>query len=128
MTGFAAPSFIAKGNISPSRFVKQSGDHGVLQCVANEEAIGVSHEGTREAPITGITPLTAIEGEGVMVYTDTVTCEIEAGANITAGQKLKPDANARAVPAVATDVYSAVALAGAASGERCKCMVTRGVA
>jgi len=121
-----APNFIAKGDIGPSLFVKQSGDHGVVICDTGDEAIGVSHEGTREAPVTGVTPLTAKEGEAIMVYTDTWTCEIIAGDTITAGQKLKPDSTGRAVPAVATNVYSAIAKAGATVGQKCKCIVTVG--
>lgn len=123
-----SPSFIAKGNIPPSRFVKQSGDHGIVICVANDEAVGVSHEGTREAPITGITPLAAIANESCQVYTDTWTCEVIAGDTITAGAKLKPGADGVAIPAVAGNVYSAIARAGAVVGERCKCTITRGVA
>lgn len=122
-----APSFIAKGDVPPSLFVKQSGDHGAVLCGAGDEAVGVSHEGTRTAPITGVTPLTAATGEAVMVYTDTFTCEVKAGDTIVAGDKLAPNADGEAVPAQAGSVYSAIARAGAADGERCKCTVTRGV-
>lgn len=121
-----SPSFIAKGDIPPSRFVKISADHGVVICGAGDEAVGVSHEGTREAPITGITPLAAKEGESCQVYTDTWPCEVVAGGTITAGAKLKPDANGAAVAAANGDVYSAIARAGAASGERVKVTVTAG--
>lgn len=127
MPGSASPSFIAKGNIPSSIFVKQSGDHGIIICGAGDEAVGVSHEGTREAPITGITPLAAIAGESCQVYTDTWPCEVIAGGTITAGDFLKPDANAEAVKAGVGEVYSAIARAGAADGERCKCTVTRGI-
>ena len=122
-----APSFIAKGNIPPSVFVKQSGDHGVVICGANDEAVGVSHEGTRTAPITGVTPMTAETGEPVMVYTEPFTCEVTAGDTIVAGDKLKPDASGFAVPATGTSVYSAIARAGAVVGEKCKCTVVRGI-
>ncbi len=121
-----SPSFIAKGSVPPSVFVKQSGDHGIVICGAGDEAVGVSHEGTREAPVTGVTPMAALTGESCQVYTETWTCEVIAGDTITAGQKLKPDANGAAVPAVAGNVYSAIARAGAVAGERCKCTVTTG--
>jgi len=127
MPASQAPGFIARGDIGTSRFVKQSGDHGVVVCGAGDEAIGVSHEGTREAPITGIVPLTAKSGEAVMVYTDTFPCEVIAGATIVAGDKLAPDANAAAVPAAAGSIYSAIARAGAAVGERVKATVQRGI-
>lgn len=132
-----SPSFIARGDIPPSVFVKQNGtDHGIVVCVANDEAIGVSHEGTREAPISGITPLAAKNGESCQVYTDTWSCEIIAGAAIVAGNKLKPDINGHAVPVVgdalgaagAVDkIYSAIARSSAAIGERVKCTVQRGI-
>lgn len=126
-----SPSYIARGDIPPSVFVKQDGtDHGIVICVADDEAIGVSHEGTREAPITGVTPLSAIDGESCQVYTDTWPCEVIAGDTIVAGNKLKPDVNGHAVPVVAgvaDQVYSAIARAGAAAGERVKVTVQRGI-
>jgi hypothetical protein len=127
MPGSSSPSFIAKGNIPSSVFVKQSGDHGIIICGAGDEAVGVSHEGSREAPITGITPYAAIEGESCQVYTDTWNCEVKAAGTIVAGDKLKPNASGLAVVAGAGELYSAIARAGAADGERCKCTVTRGV-
>jgi hypothetical protein len=128
MPASQAPSFIARGDIGTSLFVKQNGtDHGVVICAAGDEAIGVSHEGTREAPITGITPLTAKSGEGVMVYTDTFPCEIVAGGTIAAGDKLVPDSTARAIAAGAGQIYSAIARAGATVGQRVKATVQRGV-
>lgn len=127
MPGSSSPSFIAKGNIPSSVFVEQSGDHGIIICAAGDEAVGVSHEGTREAPITGITPLAAIEGESCQVYTDTWNCEVKAGATILAGDKLKPGVGGVAVVAGAGEIYSAIARAGAVDGERCKCTVTRGI-
>lgn len=132
-----SPSYIARGDIPSSVFVKQDGsDHGIVVCGADDEAVGVSHEGTREAPITGITPLAAGDGESCQVYTDTWPCEVIAGDTIVAGAKLKPDLNGHAVPVVADvagaagaadKVYSAIARAGAAVGERVKCSVQRGI-
>lgn len=133
MTGFAAPNFIAGGDIPASIFVKLSGsrDREVVACTADDEAIGVSHEGTRDAPITGITPLTAKDDEPVMVYTDGIPCEVISGEDITVGDKLVPDADGYAVPlsagsASSGDVFSAIALSGATSGERVKVVVRRG--
>lgn len=127
MPASQAPNFIARGDIGPSLFVKfHTTDHGVVVAAAGDEAIGVSHEGTREAPVTGVTPLTAKDGEAVMVYTDTMTCEVIAGADIIVGAKLKPDATGKAITAVATNVYSAIAKAAALNGEKCKCILTVG--
>lgn len=123
-----ASSFIARDDIESSIFVKldPTNDHAVIPCGADDEAVGVSHEGTREAPITGITPLAAADGEHVAVYTDTWPCEVIAAATIVNGDRLKPNASGHAIVALTGEVFSATARAGAASGERCKCTVGRG--
>ena len=122
-------NYIARADINSSVFVKRDGtDHGIQQCVADEEAVGISHEGTREAPITGITPLAAKNGESCQVYTLGWPCEVIAAAAVVAGDKLKPDANGQAVVAAAGERYSAIADAAAAAGERAKVTVQSGVA
>lgn len=133
MSGFSAPNFIAGGDIAPSIFVKLSGsrDKEVVACVADDEAIGVSHEGTREAPITGITPLAAKDDEPVMVYTEGIQCEIVAAGTISPGDKLVPDASGHASAlaagsAASGDTFSAIAVSSAADGERVKAIVRRG--
>ncbi|MCD0459108.1 hypothetical protein [Roseiconus lacunae] len=124
-----SPSFIAKGDIEPSVFVQPdpTNDHAILQAEAGDECLGVSHEGTREAPVEGVTPLAAKANESCQVYTDGWPCEIIAGATLVNGDKLKSDANGHAIKAVAGDAFYAVARAGAAAGERVKATVTRGL-
>lgn len=127
MPASSAPSFIARGDIPPSRFVIQNGtDHGVVVATAGAKAVGVSYEGTRDAPIEGVTPLAAKDGEGVNVYTETMPCEIVAGADIDAGDELKPGTAGVAVPAAPGDHYSAIARASALNGQRVKATVTKG--
>lgn len=130
---YSMPSYIAGGDISPSRFVKLTGNNSVQQCVAGDDAIGVSHEGTREAPIPGVTPLAAMSGESCQVYGADEPCEVAAGAAITAGAKLKSDLEGKAVPALSgaetagTIVpYIAIARTPAAVGEKVKVLITRG--
>lgn len=122
-----APNFIAGDDVPPSVFVKQSGDNAVVKAGLNEVAIGVSHEGTRTAPITGVTPLAAIADEPVMVYTDGFSCEIKANDTIVAGDVLAPDANGLAKVAGAGMTFSAVAKTAAAAGERVKAIIRRGI-
>lgn len=122
-------SFIARGDIKPSVFVrlKAGDDHSILQSVANSESIGVSYEGTRDAPVEGVVPLAAKTGESCRVYVADEGCEVVAGATIAAGDKLKPDVNGAAIPTTtANEIYSAIAVAGAVAGQRCKCTVARG--
>lgn len=131
---YSSPSYIAGADIAPSRFVKLTGNNSVEQCVAGDTADGVSHEGTREAPIPGVTPLAAMAGESCQVYGADEPCEVEAGAAIASGGTLlKSDLNGKAVPALSgvetagTIVpYVAIARTAAAVGEKVKVVITRG--
>lgn len=128
MPGSSAPSFKAAEDIGPSLFVRVSGNREVSLCDAGDLAIGVSQEGTREAPIPGVTtPLAAAQGEPIHVYTMSEPCEVVAGGSIDAGDYLKPNADAQAVVASEGDTYSAVALSDASSGEKVKVQVQGGV-
>jgi hypothetical protein len=126
MSGNSQRSYIARGTILPARFVIRdtATNHGVLQCTAGQNAVGISYEGTRAAPLPGVTPQAAIVGENVLVYTDGMPCEVVAGGVITAGDRLKPDADGAAVTAAIGEVYSAVADANATAGQNCKVTVT----
>lgn len=124
------PSFLAGEDLAPSIFIKlESGeDNTIVKCGAGDQATGVTAEHTREAPIPGVTPLAAADGESVQVYGLGEPCEITVGATpVTAGAYLKPDANGLAIPAVATDKYSAQARTGAAAGEKVKAILKSGV-
>ena len=125
----SSPSYNAGGDISPSRFVKLSttADNTVIQAVADDEAIGVSHQGSLDAPIPGVTPLAARENQPCQVFGADEPCEIEAGGAIASGDKLKPDADGKAVVAGAGDAYSAIARSAAAAGESVAATVTRGI-
>lgn len=129
MSHSSAPSFIAGGNVSPSRFVKgEAGESNtILQAGLNERAIGISHESTLEAPIPGASAFTATEGLIVQVYGLGEVCEVLGAATIAAFDYLKPDANGSAVVAGPGDAYSAVALVDAASGEKVKVVIREGV-
>lgn len=121
------PSYLAGEDLGPSLFVKHEAgvDNTVVLCVADDVAIGVTHEGTREAPIPSVsTPLAAAEGESCQIYGADEPCEIVAGSAIQAGDRLKPDADSKAVPAADHEPASAVARTDAASGEKVKVMIT----
>lgn len=129
MSGNSQRSYIARGTILPARFVKRdtASNHGVLQCVADELAVGISYEGTRAAPLPGVAAQSAIVGENVLVYTETMPCEVVAGEAIAAGDKLKPDANGAAVVCAIGEAYSAIADANCTTGQNCKVTVTFGI-
>ncbi|HPP54277.1 MAG TPA: DUF2190 family protein [Thermoguttaceae bacterium] len=127
----ASFSFVASGNIQPSRFVVLSGVRQVAQAGDNGEILGVSQEGSNRAPLQDLvgTVYAAQAGESLLVYSAGEMCLVEAGAAITAGQLLKSDAQGRAVPVAATGAtiqnYGAIALeAAAAAGEKVLVLVT----
>lgn len=123
------PSFKASAAIAKMRFVKISGDFTVAQCGAGEVAFGVSSEGTAVAPLPNAST-NAAEIDGlVRIYGPGETALIEVAAAVTAGQFVKPDANAKAVVAASTNQYSGQVLQGQATvGGRALIFVCRGVA
>ena len=129
MSGNSQRSYIARGTILPSRFVKRdtATDMGILQAVAGDLSVGVSYEGTRYAPLPGITAQAALTGESCLVYTEGMPCEVVAGGTIAAGDKLKPDANGKAVVAGVGEAYSAIADAACVVDQNCKVTVMAGV-
>lgn len=94
------PSFVFGEDIAPSLIVKRStaADHTVLKCGFGELPCGVTHEGSREAPIPGITPYAALQDESARVYGPGESCEVEVGSGVvvTAGYPVMPDANSKA--------------------------------
>jgi hypothetical protein len=129
--GIGAPSYVAGGNISPSRFVVMSGEFTVTQADATpgEPPIGISSEATMFAPNTPFdNGYAAISGySNFRVYQLGDVCYINAGNTITGGDYLKPDANGRGIPATAGTYYGAVALETAtASGQEIRCVVIGG--
>lgn len=123
------PSWVAESDVSPSKFLKASGttkDHRCEHAGAGDSIVGVSQEGTREAPIPGITAVHALAGEGVMVYGIGDVCEVVAAGTITSGARVASDGNGDAVAAAAGDKYGGRALASAVAGERVRIQVQPG--
>lgn len=123
-------SFLASGNVYPSRFVKQdtSSEGYVSQAGAGEKPFGVSQPGTRQPPIEGLDDgYAAIQNVGTLeVFVNGDECWVEIGAAVTNGDYLKPSTNGVAITASsADDVYGAIALqAGTTSGQLIRCRVT----
>lgn len=123
------PGQTASGDINPSRFVTKSGAFTVAQAGAGAVAIGISHEGSKTAPIPGASSLAASAGDPLAVYGDTEACLLEAGAAYAAGAYLKPDSTGRGITAASTEKYSAIAeQAAAAAGVKVIVNVKAGVA
>lgn len=123
------PSYKFKVDTLPSLFVKQdpATDHQVDLAVVGDDPIGVSHEGTNEAPIPGVTGYAAKAGETARVYGVTETCEVVSAEAIVRGDYVRPNAASKAVKARHGLPYGGKALASCASGENCRIQVMRGV-
>jgi hypothetical protein len=104
----------AGGNIAPRRFVKQSttAPNTVLQAGAGDKVFGISQTSSRNAPyLTLDDGFTAIAGEPVRVFGPGEIAPLQYGGTVTAGQRLKSDANGKGIATTADgDEYGAVAL------------------
>jgi hypothetical protein len=98
------PSYVMGEDCATSLIVKQStaADHTALKCGFGEMPIGVIHEGSREAPIPGVTPLAAKSGESARIYGPGESCEVDVGTSVvvTAGFDVMSDANSKARRAI----------------------------
>lgn len=101
------PNWQASGTIRSSRFITQSDSFTAKESDANERVVGVSMEGTRQAPISdnGVTEnLAAIVGESFKAYGDGEFCLIELGdtVDVSAEARCKSDGDGKAVPIATT--------------------------
>jgi len=101
---FEVPQVVSGGTIRTSRFVKLStaADNTILECDANEQCIGVSTEAAQDAPIPGASTDAAAAGDQCAMHPIGSVCLVQAGDAITRGDKLKSDADGKAVPAATT--------------------------
>ncbi len=129
------PHLMANGDIRPSRFVKidATAENKGLEADANELLIGISFEGSNYPPLSdlSITVLAAAQGQHFRMYGAGDVCLLEAGDAITAGDRLKSDADGRGVTmaSIGTTIqhYGARALQdAAAAGELIRVFVDLG--
>lgn len=106
-------AYVADGNITPSRFVKNSSTQSrVVQAGAGNVCVGVSQPGKRRPPGTAADDgYAAVQDEMIQVYQFGETdVPLTAGDTIALGDRLKSDSSGRGVPAAAGDAAYAVAL------------------
>jgi len=118
----------AGGNIYPCRFVKYSDDYKVTQATANDPVFGISQMGTNVPPIPDVTSqYAAVSGQTLHVFQDGEECLLELAASLTAGTKLKSDANGKGVAVGTGSVQEmgAILLEDGADGELRKVRVQR---
>lgn len=110
-------SFVANGNIQPSRFVKLDASATttvgkVIICGAGDKPVGISGQGSRNAPYSSLDDgYHAIAGENCRVYTEGEVCWVESGGVFAQGDRLKSGALGVAVVTTTTqETYGAIAL------------------
>jgi hypothetical protein len=127
----ASPNLVARGNIAPCRFVMQdtATDHGALQATANANIIGVSCEGADRPPLSDLiaTNYAARDGETFRLHGDGDITTLELGDTVTAGDRLKSDADGKGVPIATTGTtiqkIGARALESGVAGEKVRVQV-----
>jgi len=99
-------SYVANGDIFPSRFVKMDPalDGRVIQCVAGDLPIGISQEGTRRSPYVDGTGRAAAVNEPVGVYTLGERALLYINGTVAPNQRVKPDANGEGIAVVSPSV------------------------
>lgn len=127
------PALVASGAVLPFRGVKLSGEHTGAQTTANDAGIGIARGSTRNAPLEGLVTTNnhANTGDPISLIGDGEIGLAEVGAAVTAGDKLKSDANGKLVAIAtsggATQNVIAVALEdGAADGVKIRVQVQLG--
>jgi hypothetical protein len=121
-------SFVANGNIAPSRFVGQDST-GKVVAVTSGISFGISQEGTRNTPYSSLDDgYVAIAGENVRVYEETEECFLEMSATCNNGAFLAPTTGGKGVATTTGNAaYGAVALqACTAAGQLIKVKVRNG--
>ena len=122
---------VASGDIRPCRFVKISGANAGAEADANEETIGISGDSTKGPPgISGSSTNHAESTDPIELYGLGDECKVEAGGSFSAGDKLKSDADGKAVVSATTGAtmqnVSARALeASTGSGQLVRVVVER---
>jgi hypothetical protein len=123
-------TYVAGEDLAPARFVKRSTTEDNSVVYADDGAaviVGITFNGTREAPIPSVTEsLAAADGEPIRVHGPGDRCEVVLGDTITAANlNLTATTDGEAVAASSGDFVGAIAERAAASGEKVWCQVVQ---
>lgn len=121
-------SLTASGSISPSRFVAGSAAEWTgQQASTNVRVVGISQEGTVDAPGTGGSAYAADDGDPFRVYGEGEDTVLELGGTVSAFDYLKSDSSGKGVTvdltATSTQNVGAIAYENGVSGEKIKVKV-----
>ena len=122
----------AGGNILPGRFIAMEAgqESQVIQASggASEPVMGVCKESSLDAPGLGGSANHSEDTHRVEYYGPGEYCLVEAGAAVTAGDYVMPDANGKAITATTTLHAFGIAVQTAATdGDFIKVQLTNGV-
>lgn len=110
-------TYVASGNIAPSRFVAMNGGaaYRVNQAAAADSVVGISGQGKE----TFDSSYHATDGRPCRVFGIGEVALLELGGTVTAGDYLAPDADGKGVrvTSFSSDALGARALRGGASGD-----------
>jgi hypothetical protein len=116
------PSYVAGENITPARFLTRDTTEGNAVLMADDGTaaiVGVSMNGTRQAPIPSVSEsLAAEDGETFRVHGLGDTCEVLSGEALDDGAEVTAGANGVAVAATGGDYVGGVVQRGVASGSK----------
>lgn len=126
-------TFIAGGNIRVCRFVEPGAntdgttDFKVTEANgANDKIWGIAQEGTRAAPLDGVTAYAAIDGDSLEVFMPGEECLLEIGGTVADGAYLASTNAGLGDTATADQTYGARALEAGVSGDRIRVRVMHG--
>jgi hypothetical protein len=118
------PNYMASGNIYPSRFVVQNNQFRVGQATANAKVVGISQQGTRNAPGTAADDgYAAITDEPIAVYGPGTQCLLEIAATVYGGYRLAADADGKGVLATSGQNVGAIAEGAGQAGDKIRVFV-----
>jgi len=123
-------TYVAGEDLAPMRFVKRSTSEDNSVVYADDGTavlVGVTFDGTREAPIPSVSEsLAAEDGEPIRVYGPGDRCRVKLGETITAANlNLTASTDGVAVGASSGDFVGAIAERAASSGEYVWCSVVQ---
>ena len=115
------PNYVAGEDLYPKRIVVRATDEGNAVNMGDNGTyapVGVTHNGTREAPIPSVTTAyAALSGEPVRVHGLGDVCEVEAGEALTDGCEVMSGTNGVAMVATAGNYVAGVCQKAVDSGD-----------
>jgi len=115
------PNYVAGEDLYPKRIVNRDTTEGnsvLMSDAGSSTPVGVTVNGTREAPIPSVsTAYAALEGEPVRIHGLGDVCEVEAGEALTDGCEVMAGTNGVAMVATAGNYVAGICQKAVDSGD-----------